>query len=747
MPRLITMKHLESTESEDEWQNTEDLSSSKEESSEDEEPKISSRTRAKTSNTGTPRQSVCVGKQSAQGPFTARNKKDQPPSIKPEATSLTNANLNTLHQFGIKALRPEQEKAIQAHLIQEHLLLTLATGAGKTLCWAIPAYQNHQRSGDVTLVLGPSISLLNHFDLKLSEWNVPHIHITGEMSSEKFQKEFKAAGPAVLLMTPEKAFPKGILRDFISSLCSTRKIGRIVVEEAHAVFQTGEGFRPNFKNQAQFRTLFPNIPVTLITASLTPSECSSLLDDFNLPRSTTNHIKSKTLDRPNLHYSFIEKSSKSQLLKVISVLVAQHGEGPVLIYCSTTRDCELLAAKLDAFTTLLKRGVKYYHSKLSAEAKTETWQKWIAGEHEILVATNCLGLGVDNPELSLVIFASIPNSITDFYQMSGRAGRKGQESKVVVFLRDEDAVLSQKLLANSTKSKNPSEEAAEGLRALQEIAHSHSSASQSCRRRLLLQHFGEDVVFEKCANCDVCEIESEEGENARVFDVTEIALAVIRTVGEGSGGIANDGTLSTADVTSGKELLPHFGIASCYDEMDVRRLIWLLVDTKYIKPHLTRNEVMHSAPSYRFELTSGTALDLARGMGTELFEFRMCLQREPRDGRREKRPKRERKLLEENEYFEKIDELKCQLAEKLEDLADGRFGDVALKTISLRLPQHDKLHFEIDATLDRKARNEFYEWYFHESAAFKLVMTCRLNVERLKKAKSERLVKRVREEE
>lgn len=451
--------------------------------------------------------------------------------------------------FGYDEFRPQQERVIANALAGRHSLVIMPTGGGKSLCYQLPALA----LDGLTLVVSPLIALMKDQVDGLRANGVPAACIHGGLPPAEQSEARRGALSGrlkLLYAAPERVNAPDFLQ-FLGRL----RLGLIAIDEAHCISEWGHDFRPDYRKLASLRSRFPDVPVMALTATAAERAREDIVRQLRLD-GCERFVSS--FDRPNLTYSVKSKSRAWEDL--LELLDARKGESAI-VYCFSRRETEELADRL----TRSGHKALAYHAGLDAEARRTAQERFIDGEVPIATATIAFGMGIDKPDVRLVVHDTLPKSIEGYYQETGRAGRDGQPSDCVLFFSEGD---SRKHLYFIRRIEDEDARGA-AERQLREMAD--YARLRSCRRKRLLAYFGEAMEGAACGRCDVCLTER------HATDITVVAQkmlsAAIRTGEQYGVAYLSNVLLSGADKRireRGHDQLSVYGIVGDYDRRGLR---------------------------------------------------------------------------------------------------------------------------------------------------------------------------------
>lgn len=399
--------------------------------------------------------------------------------------------------FGYRSFRPGQEALIDAVLARRDVLGVMPTGAGKSLCYQVPALAQD----GITLVISPLISLMRDQVMALVQTGAPAAYLNSSLSAAQFQEALRRMAQGrykLVYVAPERlALPQ------FQELCSRLPIRFVAVDEAHCISQWGQDFRPDYLRIPEFLDALPERPVVgAYTATATALVKSDIESSLRLrdPLTLTTGF-----DRPNLYFAVEQPKNKNDAL--LKVLRGQTGRSGI-VYCATRKKVEAVCEMLQEHGY----AAGMYHAGLSAEKRSRNQEDFLYDRITVMVATNAFGMGIDKSNVSFVIHYNLPKSVEAYYQEAGRAGRDGSAAQCVLLYGTKDVTTQRFLIENGEPNPNlsPAQQAEAREQDYVRLAQMKAYAVDGgCLRNYLLRYFGEHPA-QPCGNCSNCLSDFEE---------------------------------------------------------------------------------------------------------------------------------------------------------------------------------------------------------------------------------------------
>lgn len=393
--------------------------------------------------------------------------------------------------FGHDSFRDGQEQIVDALLDGRDALCIMPTGAGKSMCYQIPALL----FDGVTIVVSPLISLMKDQVGSLVQSGVPAAYINSSLSYPQFLRVLSNVEHGkykIIYVAPERLLTDGFL-----DTCKKIKISMVAVDEAHCVSQWGQDFRPSYLKIISFVESLANRP---IVGAFTATATNDVKEDIKKILRLENPFEITTgFDRPNLFFGVIKSSSKDE--KLID-LIQERGDRSGIVYCATRKNvesvCELLCD--NGFSAAR------YHAGLDEYERRKNQEDFVFDRKNIMVATNAFGMGIDKSNVTYVIHYNMPKNIESYYQEAGRAGRDGGEADCILLYSPKDVRLNRFMIENSEGNDELTIEENEQIRErdFERLKHmTFYSTTNDCLRGFILRYFGGDkkAYCGKCSNC------------------------------------------------------------------------------------------------------------------------------------------------------------------------------------------------------------------------------------------------------
>ena len=418
--------------------------------------------------------------------------------------------------FGYDAFRPGQGEVVRALLEGRDALCVMPTGAGKSLCYQVPALLLK----GVTLVVSPLISLMKDQVAALNQAGVRAAYLNSSLTPRQFALALENARQGlyrVIYVAPER-----LETPAFQDLCREIAVPLVAVDEAHCVSQWGQDFRPSYLRIRDFVESLPARPVLgAFTATATPEVRDDIRDLLGLQ---DPFCVATGFDRPNLRFAVENVPQREKMNALLRLLREQKGRSGI-VYCLARRTVEEVCEALRARGIAATR----YHAGLSDAERRQNQDDFLYDRAEVMVATNAFGMGIDKSNVAFVIHYNMPKNLESYYQEAGRAGRDGSNAVCTLLYSGQDVKLNAFLIEKEEENPLLTEEQARAVReGLREGLHrmARYCTTGDCLRGYILRYFGEKAG-ERCGNCSNCD-----EENQRTVDASEDARAAIRCVQE-----------------------------------------------------------------------------------------------------------------------------------------------------------------------------------------------------------------------
>ena len=466
--------------------------------------------------------------------------------------------------FGYTSFRPAQEAPIASLLRNEDVIGIMPTGAGKSICFQIPALCK----AGLTIVFSPLISLMKDQVDGLLVQNIPAALINSTLTQAEFNKtmyEVRSGKIKLLYIAPER-----LGSNFFCNVLRALPIAQVIVDEAHCISEWGHDFRPSYRLIGEWLNSLPKRPIVgAFTATATKYVENDIKKLLGLDKA---NVYVTGFDRPNLSFSVIRTPKR---MDYVVHYVRQHDNENGIIYCATRKDVDRV------YENLTRAGIKvgHYHGGLSDEVRREMQNAYADDKLQVMVATNAFGMGIDKSNVRYVLHYQMPRNMESYYQEAGRAGRDGAPAECILLYSGQDVQVHKYLIEQSIET--PERQEVE-LRKLQSMID--YCFCSNCLRKYMLNYFGESTVWTTCDNCSSCK------GSADKVNVTKEAKAIFRAI------MGTDERYGASMITSivrgertdrimraGHDALPVFGLLSNVDEKSIKGLIQQFVASGYLR--------------------------------------------------------------------------------------------------------------------------------------------------------------------
>ena len=475
--------------------------------------------------------------------------------------------------FGYTSFRPAQEAPVESLLKNEDVVAIMPTGAGKSICFQIPALC---KSG-LTVVFSPLISLMKDQVDGLVDQNIPAALINSTLTQTEFNKtmyDVRSGNIKLLYIAPER-----LGSNSFCNVLRSMPISQVIVDEAHCISQWGHDFRPSYRLIGDWLASLPKRPVVgAFTATATKAVENDIKTLLGLDHA---NVYVTGFDRPNLSFSVVRTPKR---MDYVVDYVRRHSHENGIIYCSTRKDVERV------YDNLTRAGIQtgYYHAGLSDEMRKDMQNKYAFDQLQVMVATNAFGMGIDKSNVRYVLHYQMPRNMESYYQEAGRAGRDGAPAECILLYSGQDVRVHKYLIEQG--HLEPQREQVE-LRKLQSMID--YCFCSTCLRKYMLAYFGEIVPWLECSNCSSCNTKGER------VNVTKEAKAIFRAI------IATEERYGASMISSivrgertdritraGLDALSVFGYLSDVGDKEIKGLIQQFVASGYLRSSMGKYPVL-----------------------------------------------------------------------------------------------------------------------------------------------------------
>lgn len=550
--------------------------------------------------------------------------------------------------FGYSEFKPGQQAIIDKILEGRDVLGIMPTGAGKSICFQVPALA----LPGTAIVISPLISLMKDQVDTLNEMGVEAAFINSSLDLEEYRNVIFNAQQGVyklLYIAPER-----LEMERFWELLGTMSISLVAVDEAHCVSEWGHDFRPSYKKIAGMIASLPHRPVVAaFTATATPEVKEDIERLLVLEQP---YVLVTGFDRENLYFEVDKPPDKFDFLLEY---VKKSGGSSGIIYCATRKTVESVCEKLN------RKGIPAtrYHAGLSDDERTENQEAFVYDRVQVIAATNAFGMGIDKPNIRFVIHYNMPKTMENYYQEAGRAGRDGEKADCILLYSAADTITNKLLIENGGEGSDK----ANDYKKLQEMVDYCNT--DGCLRKYILGYFGEQDLQDECDNCGNC-LGNLESTNITIE--AQKILSCIKRTGErfGSGVIADvlRGANSKKLKDMGFDKLSTYGIMQEYSPETIKELIAYLIAESYIDIRGDKYPVL---------ALNSKAYSLLRN-NEELYIKRLIAKEQPASQKVEARIDRE--------LFERLRLLRKEIAEEHGVPPFVVFSDTALNDMCRKLP-------------------------------------------------------------
>ena len=483
--------------------------------------------------------------------------------------------------FGYPSFRPAQEAPVESLLNNEDVIAIMPTGAGKSICFQIPALCKP----GLTIVFSPLISLMKDQVDSLLDQNIPAALINSTLTQTEFNKtmyDVRSGRVKLLYIAPER-----LSSNFFCNVLRGLPIAQVIVDEAHCISEWGHDFRPSYRLIGDWLNELSKRPVVgAFTATATKAVERDIKQLLGLSEA---NVYITGFDRPNLSFSVVRTPKR---MDYVVDYVRRHAHENGIIYCSTRKDVERV------YDNLTRAGIQtgYYHAGLSDEMRKDMQNKYAFDQLQVMVATNAFGMGIDKSNVRYVLHYQMPRNMESYYQEAGRAGRDGAKAECILLYSGQD-VRVHKYLIDQTVEQSLGDPRVAEQRKLVELKKLQAMIDycfcSTCLRKYMLAYFGEIAHWEQCDNCSSCNAKG------RRVNVTKEAKAIFRAIiateeRYGASMICSivRGERTDRIIRAGLDALPVFGYLSNIGESELKGLIQQCIASGYLRSSMGKYPVL-----------------------------------------------------------------------------------------------------------------------------------------------------------
>lgn len=581
-------------------------------------------------------------------------------AIPAQSSQLAQAEQYLKKYYGYSHFRPGQGQIIDSILNGNDVCVIMPTGAGKSICFQIPALL----FPGITLVISPLISLMKDQVDALTELGIPATFINSSISRREETNRIRKAVDGeyrLLYIAPERLETESF-GELVESL--SQAVSLVAIDEAHCVSQWGHDFRPSYRQIGPFIQQLPKRPIiAAFTATATPEVQEDIVNLLSLERPQLHFTG---FNRENLSFAVLKGVNKKDF---VLNYVAENRDSAGIIYAATRKEVDKL------YELLHKKGylAGKYHAGLSDKERIRAQEAFLYDDIRVMVATNAFGMGIDKSNVRYVIHNNLPKNMESYYQEAGRAGRDSDPSECILLFAAQDILLQKYLIEQNVLSPARKNNELKKLQTMVDYAH-----TQRCLRQFILEYFGETGVADQCGNCSNCNQPSE------LTDITTEATKVFSCVLRMR---EQYGVTMVAEVLKGSQnkkilgfgfdRLSTYGVMHEFSLIDIKDLINWLVAEGYL--HLTGGQY----PVVRLEPKAVAVLK----QQAEVFK-KTALKTE--------------KPVAKDELFELLRQLRREIAAREQVPPYIIFADSTLHEMSRRLPVTDKAFLAVKGVGESK---------------------------------------------